>query len=647
MGDPTKKVLLIGVDQAIIYLIDKYVGQGKLPHVASLLDRGVRAEALPCPPCDTPTNWATIATGATTAVHGVTSFYLHVPGEPLDAGLDLRSRAQLAKNCQAEYFWTVADRHQLAPFVMNYPAGWGSEFSNGAMSLFSWQIPDTPPVILAPARTREFRREGGAEGDAGTAGKAGDASSAGQEIVAATTEVEGLESATPLLRVTLAGATSTDETLLAYLVSSGSTGNAYDALAVRDAEAGSWTRVGPGEWSPWLRARFQRGKSDHDALFKVRPERIAPDGAGATLHYSTRYNARDWTIPSRHAEGLVKHAMAPEMAHEDRKVEYMIEGGVEAYLTQARTESLTIARAIEYMRREINWRVCFFHVHYLDSVNHRTLAYLAPESPLHSTAGAADAARQVETAYQIVDEMVGKLVNTVVDDDTVVVFVADHGAVPAWKIVNIPQALARAGLMRYQYKKRRYRVQWDETRAFPYLEPPHVWVNLKGRDPHGIVPPAQYESTRDAIIEALYAIRDPDTGRRVVQLALRREEAAFLGQDGPRVGDVVYFLAPPYQVFDGEVEGLNPARVPPKFMVTPDVTPARTCFGAHAYYLPRANLGGYTVSSPLIFAGPGIREGATLRSTVDLMDVTPTLAHVMGIPRPAQAQGRVLHEIFE
>ncbi|MBD3186023.1 hypothetical protein GF325_04260, partial [Candidatus Bathyarchaeota archaeon] len=96
-GEP--RVLLVGVDQAILHLIVKFTSEQALPCISRLIKGGVLAEAFPCIPCDTPTNWTTIATGAPTAIHGSTSFYTHVPGEPFELGLKQRSRAQLSRWC--------------------------------------------------------------------------------------------------------------------------------------------------------------------------------------------------------------------------------------------------------------------------------------------------------------------------------------------------------------------------------------------------------------------------------------------------------------------------------------------------------------------------------------------------------------------
>ncbi|MFX1555766.1 MAG: alkaline phosphatase family protein, partial [Promethearchaeota archaeon] len=62
MGIRAKKLLLIGIDQAIPYLLNKFLNEGILPNINYLVDNGILGEAYSSAPCDTPTNWATIAT---------------------------------------------------------------------------------------------------------------------------------------------------------------------------------------------------------------------------------------------------------------------------------------------------------------------------------------------------------------------------------------------------------------------------------------------------------------------------------------------------------------------------------------------------------------------------------------------------------
>lgn len=49
---------------------------------------------------------------------------------------------------------------------------------------------------------------------------------------------------------------------------------------------------------------------------------------------------------------------------------------------------------------------------------------------------------------------------------------------------------------------------------------------------------------------------------------------------------------------------------------------------------------------PWMICGPGIRQNYEIQSPVTLLDITPTLAHIMGLKASAEWQGRVVDEIF-
>ncbi len=45
-------------------------------------------------------------------------------------------------------------------------------------------------------------------------------------------------------------------------------------------------------------------------------------------------------------------------------------------------------------------------------------------------------------------------------------------------------------------------------------------------------------------------------------------------------------------------------------------------------------------------SGPGIREYVTSKKIVNLIDVAPTLAHLLQIPKPNNSQGKILNEFL-
>ena len=100
------KVIMIGFDGGNWPFIERFIRDGRLPNLANLMDTGVYSESLPVMPCDTPTNWSTLVTGAWPGTHGITSFHIHLPGEPLNkVHFSVRSYWS-----NAEFLWDAAER---------------------------------------------------------------------------------------------------------------------------------------------------------------------------------------------------------------------------------------------------------------------------------------------------------------------------------------------------------------------------------------------------------------------------------------------------------------------------------------------------------------------------------------------------------
>jgi len=171
-------------------------------------------------------------------------------------------------------------------------------------------------------------------------------------------------------------------------------------------------------------------------------------------------------------------------------------------------------------------------------------------------------------------------------------------------------------------------IAWDKTRAFAIrLNFPTmaVQLNVKGREPSGVVQPGdEYERLRNELIEKLKLIRDPASGRTIVQEIYRREEV-FSGPNMHRMPDIV-------MVLDTAVVG----RTEPSASAWGDVpeTQFREISGDH-------DLNGIFVA-----AGPDIQARGFL-DQAHLLDVAPTLVASLAQPVPGNMDGRVLHDIFD
>ena len=158
-------------------------------------------------------------------------------------------------------------------------------------------------------------------------------------------------------------------------------------------------------------------------------------------------------------------------------------------------------------------------------------------------------------------------------------------------------------------------IDWSKTRAFQ-TRSNSIYINLKGRDPQGIVNPEDKYELEEQIITDLYGVKDPETGKRFVSLALHNKDAVLLGLGGPLCADITTFVADDYSC--GHGTGLSTA-----------------C--------------GYndTSLSPIfIAAGPGIKENCRTNRWIREVDVAPTVSVLLGVDIPEECEGAPAYQIL-
>ena len=336
-------------------------------------------------------------------------------------------------------------------------------------------------------------------------------------------------------------------------------------------------------------------------------------------------------------------------------------------------------RAASYLLRREVWD-CFVVVFGAsDTVSHHFWAYCDPDSPRFDAAGAAEFGDAIRRVYEQLDRAVGRLwadAGPCVD----LLVVSDHGfggtgdiAVSINRYLNqsgllaftarrpaanrAPQLLKQAGLrlvpsaaQQAIFRRMGGLVDWlesgsrfghiDWTGTLAYSEElnyfPSVWINRAGREPGGIVPPADYERIRDRVIRALHHWRDEITGQPVVRRACRREEL-YAGPALEEAPDVVVELA--YQQVNGRAYSfaVEAARTPGP--PTRRLAPSER-IGAKG----RSMNGSHRPDGILMAAGPSIHSGASLEGAT-LADIAPTLLTLLG-HSPDGMEGRVLTELL-
>ena len=310
----------------------------------------------------------------------------------------------------------------------------------------------------------------------------------------------------------------------------------------------------------------------------------------------------------------------------------------------------------------------FFMVHFLalDVAQHALWAAMDETHPRHDPASPYKTA--IRDLYRRADEALAQFLNHL-DGETIVLIMSDHGFGPLHRVVNLNNLLLRAGLLRlkpnawvrlkaglfrrgltpvaaYDLLKRlglqnlvwrvskqtrnkwvdRFLsfedVDWSHTLAYAMGHVGQIYINRKGREPQGIVEPHQVEGVRQRVIAALQTLRDPQTGRPLLERVIPGEEAAqgpyaHLGPDLHVVLDGYRCIAFPLFAMDGKI-------------ITQQIRGDSGCHRREGIFLAW---------------GPGVRPGVALQGA-RIVDLAPTILWLMGLSVPDHMDGRPLVEAF-
>ena len=154
--------------------------------------------------------------------------------------------------------------------------------------------------------------------------------------------------------------------------------------------------------------------------------------------------------------------------------------------------------------------------------------------------------------YQALDAHVGALLSAI-PDETELIVLSDHGFTELHHEFYLNTWLQRAGWFTPapNGQRRNTLSLGPGTRAYSLL-PGRIYLNLRGREQHGTVDPADYERVRADLAAALEEAEDPTTGARVVARVFTREEA----YSGPQVAGAPDLVVLPRNGYD--LKGSHP-----------------------------------------------------------------------------------------
>jgi len=622
-----KKAMIIGIDCMILPIVERLVEQGRLHNIKKLMKQGTTATAWGEYPTATQPNWNVVQTGAYPGTSGVYDMTIHMPGEPLD----VVHSAFDSKFNRAETLWQVMDKLGKKAFIFKYPGTWPPKLKNGyqvdghcapsGLIQFYW---GSSKVAVHPNRcyTTDVYR-------------------AADKIAFQLAQgwVKAPESTSPLLESEIAIVPGPGE-IRYHLLLVDSEGKGYDRVLVspeRDASK-AVADLKVGQYSDFIIARFKIPGRPISGSFRMKLMKLSPDGKHFKLFVSQVYPTEKFTHPRSLSQELIK-VCGPFLEYTGMQPLYLGWIDDQTFMDTIEYHTQWVKKATNYVLSKYKWDLFMMQWHPIDFSEHQFFQW-DPACFAHEKEKANYQQGIIDHCYELMDGLVGSL-RKHASPDTLFAVISDHGVTPSFNEFMINNILINAGLASVIREKdekggERLIIDWSKTKAFAQ----HGWgvqiyVNLKGRDPQGIVEPGEeYEKVREEIIHVLNNSVDPKTGKHPVVLALRREEAEPLLHCGPNAGDVIYALGAGYEAYAVLRASLCEFEEP-------------HYAGVHSSVLPNAKYGTGTMEAMAIFAGGGVKKNQRRKKPIRLVDFAPTVAYALGIPAPAQADGLPLLDLFE
>lgn len=621
-----KKVVLIGIDAMVPNFVEKFLNQGTLPNMERLTKNGVFTKAIPSLPTITPPNWTTIVTGAEPAKHGITGYTIHLPGDPLDK--EIYGFSSIF--CKAEQMWTTAEKVGKTSIIIDYPGSYPVNIKNGihvgedgnasgsqkeiSTSMCYTNYPLETDYVYSSQRIELFPV---------TDWKG--------PIASKQQPMKGEITISPFSFVSPKKGVSKSYDFLVL----DSMGDGFDKLIVYENTDSTHpvATLQRGKWSDWITATFYIEGQNIKSAFRLKLLELSLDGRRIKIYRSQVYPIEGFTYPEQISQELVK-TCGPYIRDADNR-DAIIHGWIdmETYLEEIEYLANWYANAAYYLLKNKRWDLFFMKWYSIDQFSHAFWGKIDPVCPSYNVQEADKYWNSFMKVYQCADRIVGKIMDAVDLNDTLVVLTSDHGLIAHVKSIELNRALEWKGLLS---RNSDMSIDWSRTKAI-VTRPMSVFVNLQGRDPEGIVFPKKYEKVRSEIIDALIDIEDPQNGKHPVIWAAKKEDASKLGLGGEREGDVFFALEPGY--------ALGTVRDNSKLIDT-DNGEGGGLWGisssAHGHYFPTANCSIGTMEATTIFAGAGINSSYKISNPVFLKDIAPTVCSFLGIPIPQDSQGKIL-----
>lgn len=631
-GKPlTKKMLVLGFDGMDPGIVNRLMGQGQLPNMQRLGDKGVFTMMRSTIPPQSPVAWGSFISGADPGVFGIFDFVHRNPDnytpmfsmtETLPGGLmvnigkyrfPLKSGKIVLKR-EGPAFWDYLEERDIPATIFkvptNYPpsassqrtlAGMGTPDIMGGYGVYSLYTSDenesqkdiSPNNAYYAYIDEKNIMEGQIEGPKNDLVKDGE-----NVVVPFKVYVDNKHKTA---RIDIQG----QEILIAEK-----------------------------EYSDWVEIEFSMISHLASITGMVRfylmemGERfrlyISP------IHISPRNPAVPISTPSGYSRELADHAGLFHTIGLPADTKALSQGSfsMENYITQSLSVFSESCRLFDYELQRFQSQkqgLLFFYFSSLDQGQHMFWALNDKEHPFYHPEESRKFGYITDELYRKFDRVLGQALKNI-DPGIPVLVMSDHGFAPFRRAVNINNWLVQEGYLKLNVQDAGNEeisilgyADWPASKAYA-LGLNGLYLNMKGREKEGAVGPGDRRRLLEEIKAKLEALTDPKNGNKVISCAYISEDN-FSKNFIDRAPDIILGFDRGYRIDNNSALGTLGKEIVSDNM---DWWSGDHCVDPKK--VPASFIANFKIQ----------------KSVPDIQDVAPTILKYFGIATPAQMTGKAL-----
>ena len=656
----SQRLVILGFDGMDPTLLNRWLAAGQLPNIAKLAARGGTYPLETTQSPESPTAWASFATGVNPGKHNIYDFLVRDTSTYLpDLGMVRRepprflfnylptSKPRVLSIRGGTSFWVTAGRAGVRSSILTVPVTFPPEDVPNGELLAGLPLPDirgTMGTFYYFATDLSRYEEGNTE-------FGGILKRLVMENDVAHTELVGPPN--PIVRQKLQALrgkggqmSDADRTAVAELQAAEDVRLPMTVAWNRAAKTAAVTIDGqtielqPGAMSRWIDLDFRINfvvrvhgmvqlllmKADSDLQLYISPVNWKPDAPPVPM-----------SSPASFSGDLFKQLGYYRTLGWAEATWPLNEGRMDEQTFMADLEKAFDDRAHVILSRleARNWDLLVGVIESTDRVQHMMWRLTDPQHPMYDAALADRYGDAILRVYRRADQFVGEVMKRV-DPGTEILIVSDHGFHSWRKAVNLNTWLVQEGYMVLQGQQPGEKklddlfggggqfwenVDWSRTRAYA-MGLGQIYFNLRGREAKGIVSPgAEAAALATEMSARLLTLTDPDDGSAIVRAVYKRDDV-YSGEYLQNASELQVGMSDGYRVSWQTALGGSPAGI-----VYPNM---KKWSGDH---------GGYDYKET---SGVLVSTRRTGSSAPSILDLAPTVLKYFGLEVPRDIDGKPL-----